>query len=148
MDLNHLLDRQVQELSGGELQRLAITLAALVDANVYMFDEATSFLDTKQRIAVTKLIRSLVAGDITSGDPKYVVVVEHDLAILDCMSDFVHCLYGTPACYGVVTKRASIRNGINNFLAGYIPAENMQFRGEALSFKVTQASATELKDMG
>lgn len=64
------------------------------------------------------------------------------------MSDFIHCLYGQPGCYGVVTKRAGLRNGINNFLAGYIPAENMQFRNKALSFKVTQASAQELKDMG
>merc|ERR1740138_705292 len=113
-----------------------------------MFDEATSFLDTRQRIAVTRLIRSLVATEITSTNPKYVVVVEHDLAILDCMSDYIHCLYGEPGCYGVVTKRAGLRNGINNFLAGYIPAENMKFRSEALSFKVAQASASELKDMG
>jgi len=148
MDLKHLLDREVQELSGGELQRLAIVLTMLVDANVYMFDEATSFLDTRQRIAVTRLIRSLVATEITSTNPKYVVVVEHDLAILDCMSDYIHCLYGEPGCYGVVTKRAGSRHGINNFLAGYIPAENMKFRQEALSFKVTQASAAELKDMG
>lgn len=74
--------------------------------------------------------------------------MEHDLAVLDFMSDFIHCLYGEPGCYGVVVKRAGLRNGINNFLAGYIPAENMKFRAEALNFKVSETSAAEIKEMG
>jgi len=146
MDLLHLLDREVQELSGGEQQRLAIARAVMADANVYMFDEATSFLDVRQRLAATEVIRSLVVGEGTA--PKYVIVVEHDLAVLDFMSDFVHLLYGEPGCYGVVTKRAGLRNGINSFLNGYIPAGNMRFRSEALHFKVSQTSAAEIKELG
>jgi len=148
LDLLHLLDREVQVLSGGEVQRLAIALAVMADANVYMFDEATSFLDVRQRIKATEVIRSLVAGEQGANDPKYVLVVEHDLAVLDFMSDFIHCLYGEPGCYGVVTKRAGLRNGINNFLHGYIPAENMRFRAEALHFKVSQSTTAELKELG
>jgi ATP-binding cassette subfamily E protein 1 len=148
MELSHLLDRQVQELSGGEIQRFAIVCACLKDANVYMFDEPSSFLDVRQRIVATRVIRRLCAEETSSENPRYVIVIEHDLAILDYMSDFIHCLYGEPGCFGVVTKRAGLRNGINNYLAGYFPAENMRFRKEALSFKVTEASASELKDMG
>lgn len=148
LDLAHLEDRDVGELSGGELQRLAIALAVMKDANVYMFDEPTSFLDVKQRIEATKVIRSLVSSGESSVKPTYVVVVEHDLAILDYMSDYIHCLYGEPGAYGVVTKRATLRNGINNFLAGYIPAENMQFRDEALTFKVSQISAADARELG
>jgi len=148
LELEHLLEREIQELSGGELQRLAISLASMKEANVYMFDEASSFLDVRQRLVATKVIRDIAQQESTAEKPKYVIVVEHDLAVLDYMSDFIHCLYGEPGCYGVVTKRAGVRNGINNFLAGFIPAENMRFRPEALTFKVTHTSAAELRELG
>jgi ATP-binding cassette subfamily E protein 1 len=147
LDLAHLKERDVRELSGGELQRLAILLCMVKDADVYLFDEPTSFLDVKQRIEVTRIIRSLVSEKL-EGKPRYVVVVEHDLSILDYMSDYIHCLYGEPGAFGVVTKRANVRNGINNFLAGYIPAENMQFRDEALTFKVSQISSADARELG
>jgi ATP-binding cassette subfamily E protein 1 len=147
LDLAHLKARDVKELSGGELQRLAITLCMINDADVYMFDEPTSFLDVKQRIVATRVIRALVANQ-ADAKPKYVVVVEHDLSILDYMSDFIHCLYGEPGAYGVVAKRANVRNGINSFLSGYLPAENMQFRDEALTFKVSQISAADARELG
>jgi len=145
LDLEHVLDRQIQDLSGGELQRFAVACTLCRNADVYMFDEATSFLDVKQRLQVTECIRSLVhGGDAEWGKGgemiatrKYVVVVEHDLAILDYMSDFVQCLYGESGAYGVVTPRSRVRNGINQFLAGYIPSQNMRFRNYELTFKVT-----------
>mmetsp|Transcript_24982 Transcript_24982/g.41465 ORF Transcript_24982/g.41465 Transcript_24982/m.41465 type:complete len:677 (-) Transcript_24982:234-2264(-) len=144
LDLEHLMDREIQDLSGGELQRFAIACTMCRDADVYMFDEVTSFLDIKQRLEVTRLIRSLVHGGDAewpdgelSASKKYVIVVEHDLAILDYMSDFVQCLYGEAGAYGVVTSRSRVRNGINQFLAGYIPSDNMRFRDHELTFKVT-----------
>mmetsp|Transcript_34135 Transcript_34135/g.53363 ORF Transcript_34135/g.53363 Transcript_34135/m.53363 type:complete len:281 (-) Transcript_34135:752-1594(-) len=135
LELLHLMDRKVEDLSGGELQRFAAACTMCRDADVYMFDEVTSFLDVKQRLKVTELIRGLVAA--ADGSKKYVIVVEHDLAILDYMSDFVQCLYGSPGAYGVVTGRSRVRNGINQFLAGYIPADNMRFREHGLTFKVS-----------
>jgi len=148
LDLSHLLDRDVKQLSGGELQRLAIACAAVRDADNYMFDEASSFLDVRQRMTATQVIRELTYNQEQeqAGRPnaaKYVVVVEHDLAVLDYMSDYICCLYGEPGGYGVVTKIASVRNGINNFLAGYIPAENMRFRAEELTFQVSGAETAD-----
>lgn len=58
----------------------------------------------------------------------YVIVVEHDLAVLDYLSDYVCCLYGVPGVYGVVTLPSGVREGINIFLDGFIPTENMRFR--------------------
>ena len=52
------------------------------------------------------------------------------------MADYVNCLYGEPGAYGVVTKIATNTVGINNYLAGYFPAENMRFRNEAITFAV------------
>lgn len=66
----------------------------------------------------------------------YVIVVEHDLSVLDYLSDFICCLYGKPGAYGVVTLPFSVREGINIFLAGFIPTENLRFRDESLTFKV------------
>lgn len=141
LQLDHILDREIQQLSGGELQRFAVGVTLCRDADVYMFDEVSSFLDVKQRLTVTEQIRDLVHGnDWPNGEldamKKYVIVVEHDLAILDYMSDYVQCLYGESGAYGVVTSTSRCRNGINQFLAGYITSENMRFRSTELTFKV------------
>ena len=96
-----------------------------------MFDEPSSYLDVKQRLNAARMIRSLLE------DHKYVIVVEHDLSILDYLSDFVCCLYGSPGAYGVVTMPFSVREGINIFLAGYVPTEQMRFRDYELTFRVS-----------
>lgn len=70
----------------------------------------------------------------------YVIVVEHDLSVLDYLSDFICCLYGKPGAYGVVTLPFSVREGINIFLAGFVPTENLRFRDESLTFKVCHYS--------
>ena len=79
-----------------------------------------------------QVIRDLLAPD------KYVIVVEHDLSVLDYLSDFICCLYGKPGAYGVVTLPFSVREGINIFLAGFVPTENLRFREESLTFKVAE----------
>jgi translation initiation factor RLI1 len=127
---NQVLDRNVENLSGGELQRFAIAVVAAQEADVYMIDEPSSYLDVRQRLKAAEVIRSLLAPD------KFVIVVEHDLSVLDYLSDFICCLYGKPGAYGVVTLPFSVREGINIFLAGFVPTENLRFREEALTFKV------------
>lgn len=97
-----------------------------------MFDEPSSYLDVKQRLNAAKMIRSLLNAE------NYVICVEHDLSILDYLSDFICVLYGNPGAYGVVTMPMSTREGINVFLAGFIPSENMRFRDDELTFKVVE----------
>lgn len=97
-----------------------------------MFDEPSSYLDVKQRLKASRMIRSVITAEI------YVIVVEHDLSILDYLSDFICCLYGQPGAYGVVTMPMSVRKGINVFLEGFVPQENMKFREFALTFRVTE----------
>ncbi|KAM3576134.1 hypothetical protein VYU27_002010 [Nannochloropsis oceanica] len=140
MELNHLLERSVDALSGGELQRFTIGIVCVQQADVYMFDEPSSYLDVKQRLRAALTIRSLVATGQGGSAQTYVLVVEHDLAVLDYLSDYICCLYGTPSAYGVVTMPFSVREGINIFLAGFVPTENLRFRDEALVFKISQNS--------
>lgn len=105
-----------------------------------MFDEPSSYLDVKQRLNAARAIRGLLRSD------NYVIVVEHDLSVLDYLSDFVCCLYGKPAAYGVVTLPHSVREGINIFLDGYIPTENMRFRDESLQFRVGDTAEEYMMD--
>jgi len=132
LDLEAVLEREIGQLSGGELQRFIIAMTCVQDADIYMFDEPSSYLDVKQRLKASRMIRSILNADV------YVVVVEHDLSILDYLSDYVCCLYGTPGAYGVVTMPMSVRKGINVFLEGYIPVENVKFREFSLTFRVTE----------
>ncbi|MCH8908755.1 MAG: ribosome biogenesis/translation initiation ATPase RLI [Candidatus Heimdallarchaeota archaeon] len=125
--LGSVWDRKISVLSGGELQRLAIAATLAREADIYLIDEPSSYLDVRERMKVAQEIRSL-------GPEKMVVVVEHDLAILDYMSDQIQLYYGESGAYGVVTAPMSVKEGINTFLNGYIPVENMRFRPEPLKF--------------
>mmetsp|Transcript_27968 Transcript_27968/g.67855 ORF Transcript_27968/g.67855 Transcript_27968/m.67855 type:complete len:659 (+) Transcript_27968:377-2353(+) len=144
-ELNHLLDRDVRVLSGGELQRFAIAACAVQQSDVYMFDEPSSYLDVKQRMTAATMIREILESS-KDGDRRYVLVVEHDLAVLDYLSDFVCVLYGAPGAYGVVTMPFSVRQGINAFLAGFIPTENLRFREDSLTFKVSERAEADRGD--
>lgn len=79
-----------------------------------MFDEPSSYLDIKQRLQAARVIRALLHPTC------YVIAVEHDLSVLDYLSDFICCLYGKPSVYGVVTMPASVREGTVN--SGYYMA--------------------------
>ncbi|MFZ3077425.1 MAG: ribosome biogenesis/translation initiation ATPase RLI [Candidatus Aenigmatarchaeota archaeon] len=130
LELQSFLDRKIENLSGGELQRLAIASAALRKADVYYFDEPSSFLDARQRINAAKIIRSL-AKDAA------VMVVEHDLASLDFLADKIHIFYGEPGCYGIVSKPYGVRVGINAFLDGFIREDNVRIH-EPVDFSFTK----------
>jgi ATP-binding cassette subfamily E protein 1 len=142
LDLEGVLERKVGQLSGGELQRFTIGMTCVQEADIYMFDEPSSYLDVKQRLNAGRMIRQLLSPDT------YVIAVEHDLSILDYLSDFICCLYGSPGAYGVVTMPFSVREGINIFLGGFIPTENVRFREDEMTFRVQKAVETteEQKD--
>jgi len=137
LDLTPVLNRNVLDLSGGELQRFAIAVVCVQEADIYMFDEPSSYLDVKQRLKAAQVIRSLLKPGC------FVICVEHDLSVLDYLSDFICVLYGLPGAYGVVTLPFSVREGINIFLAGFVPTENLRFREVSLTFKVAENIESE-----
>ncbi|KAI8831873.1 P-loop containing nucleoside triphosphate hydrolase protein [Chytridium lagenaria] len=111
-----------------------IGFAAIREADIFMFDEPSSYLDVKQRLNAAQVIRSLL------NPTSYVIVVEHDLSVLDYLSDFICVLYGMPSAYGVVTLPFSVREGINIFLDGMVPTENLRFRDESLTFRLAETA--------
>ena len=131
LGLGEALGKNVPDLSGGELQRVAVAVAAVKDADIYLFDEPSSFNDIYQRLAVSRLIRSIAAKG------RYVVLVEHDITFLDYASDYVQIIYGEPGVYGVVSSLYPSRTGINALLEGMLPQENIRFRDRAVTFEAT-----------
>jgi len=128
LKLDAILDHEIATLSGGELQRVAIAACLARDADLYFLDEITPFLDIYQRISAAKLIRDLAAE-------RPVVIVEHDLAILDMLADTVHVGYGKPAVFGIITRPKGVRVGINQYLEGFLAEENVRFRDTQVVFE-------------
>ncbi len=129
LDLKHTLDHNLDQLSGGELQRLAIAATLVKDADIYFFDEPSSYLDIHQRLKVATTIKTL-------SERKPVVVIEHDLAILDFLADSVNILFGSEGAYGILSHPGNVRNAINTYLHGYLRDENVRFRDRSITFSV------------
>nr|XP_027205388.1 ABC transporter E family member 2-like [Dermatophagoides pteronyssinus] len=140
MAMQALLERKVFELSGGELQRFAILVAILRNTDVLMFDEPSSYLDIKQRMMVARLIRAQCS------DKNFIICVEHDLAICDYLSDVICCLWGHASAYGVISTPYGVKEGINVYLEGFLPSENLRFREESLQFKIRDEIENEIHD--
>ena len=140
-ELGHLLERDVEVLSGGELQRLALAACLAREANTYLIDEPSSFLDIRQRFRAASAIRSILRKGVR------VMTIDHDLAVLDYLSDKVFVFYGRPGVYGIVSGPFGVREGINIFLQGYIPSENVRFRQEKIVFQVRPPSS-EMEEGG
>lgn len=126
--LESILDRDIGKLSGGELQRIALTACLSREADFYFLDEITPYLDIYQRMTAARLIQELSAE-------KPVLIVEHDLAILDMLADTVHIAYGKPSVFGILTRPKGVRVGINQYLDGFLPEENVRFRDYSVNFE-------------
>jgi len=139
LDLENSVGQNVKELSGGELQRLAVAITSVKDADFYFFDEPSSYNDIYQRTSVAKVIQNLAKIG------KSVMVVEHDLTLLDYVSDLIEVLYGVSSAYGIVSNVLSTKVGINVFLDGYLPNENIRFRDKKFSFDVSTTTGQFLE---
>ncbi|MEK6978867.1 MAG: ribosome biogenesis/translation initiation ATPase RLI [Candidatus Micrarchaeota archaeon] len=134
--ITNILDRKVAQLSGGELQKVAIAAAFLKDADIYYFDEPTNYLDIGERLRMAILLKNLA-------ESRQVVIAEHDMTILDYVSSYVYLFYGDENVYGVVSGVKNVRAGLNEYIAGYLKDENVKFRERELRF--TSHSEGEIK---
>ncbi|MHA1983575.1 MAG: ribosome biogenesis/translation initiation ATPase RLI [Candidatus Hodarchaeales archaeon] len=129
LQLNGILDKKLKVLSGGELQRTAITYTLLQECDAYLIDEPCTYLDVKQRLK----LRELFVRQIDREKP--VIVVEHDLAILDYLTDTINILFGTPHVFGMVSRAIATKKGINSFLNGFLADENIAIRSKSINFR-------------
>ncbi len=138
--IDHILDRTLGQLSGGELQRVAMAATLLKEADVYFFDEPSSYLDIHERMRVVRIIQGLVERG------KRILVVEHDLAILDVLCDLLHVVYGERAAFGIFTPARSTRTAINAYLDGFLPEENVRIRDKPIQFLRGRVRGEEVGD--
>lgn len=129
LNIKEILDHEMNKLSGGELQRIAIAACLLKNANVFFFDEPSSYLDIKQRLNMCKVIRN------KSNEENCIFVVEHDLIALDYLCDLIHIMFGEEGVYGIASNLFSSKEGINSFLDGYLRDENIRFREAPIRFE-------------
>ncbi|MBL6733563.1 MAG: ribosome biogenesis/translation initiation ATPase RLI [Candidatus Poseidonia sp.] len=137
LGIAHLLDREVHQLSGGELQRMAMCATILRDVDVYFFDEPSSYLDIHERMRIVRIIQELA-------QTKRVIVIEHDLAVLDVLADLVHIVYGKKGAFGIFTPARSTRQAINTYLDGFLPEENVRIRNKPIKFLRHQDRVAEI----
>jgi ATP-binding cassette subfamily E protein 1 len=128
LELTHVMDSMLVDLSGGELQRLAIAATMLKEADIYFFDEPSSYLDIYQRLKIARILHKLA-------EEKQVVIIEHDLAILDFLADNVHIMYGSEGAFGVMAQPRGVRTAINTYLSGFLREENIRFRDREITFE-------------
>jgi ATP-binding cassette subfamily E protein 1 len=136
LGLHNVLNKKMNELSGGELQMVAIAQTLAQDADLYFFDEPCSYLDVRQRLVAAKTIRDL-------SEKAFVIVIEHDLAVLDYLTDYAYLLYGEPGTYGVISGLKASRTGINEYLDGFLTDENLRIRSEPIVFDVRGLESAE-----
>lgn len=136
LGLHNVLNKKMNELSGGELQMVAIAQTLAQEADLYFFDEPCSYLDVRQRLVVAKAIRDL-------SEKAFVIVIEHDLAVLDYLTDYTYLLYGEPGTYGVISGLKASRTGINEYLDGFLTDENLRIRSEPIVFDVRGLESAE-----
>lgn len=137
LGLEKIARRELKNLSGGELQKVALAATALKDAKTYFIDEPSSYLDIRERLRAAGFIRGMIS------DEKNVLVVEHDLVLLDYLSDTIHLMFGIPSVFGVVSSPHPTREGINQYLEGYAREENYRFRDHPITFM--EKSARDIK---
>jgi ATP-binding cassette subfamily E protein 1 len=141
LEIDTLLQKQMSFLSGGELQKLFCWITSKRNANVFIFDEPSNFLDGKQRLNMCKVIRNLVKPE------NYVLVIDHDISMLDYVADVINIIYGKASAYGIVSTSMTVANAINNYLDGFIPVQNIRFRDVEYNFREISSSTTETQNL-
>lgn len=111
LGLSDLLDHKVNTLSGGELQTLYCFSTLIKEAELYILDEPFAFLDIEQRINLAKFIR-----DIIKSRDKAALIIDHDIVLLDYVSDNMLIFEGEPGVRGIINGPMDNKVAFNKFL--------------------------------
>ncbi|MEM1525560.1 MAG: ribosome biogenesis/translation initiation ATPase RLI [Ignisphaera sp.] len=133
LDMERMIDKDTPILSGGELQKLAIAASLAREGDVYIFDEPTSYLDVKERLALARALNELIPRT------KYIIIVDHDLTFIDYIADLVVITYGIPGVYGMFSNPYATNTGVDHYLKGYLPSENIRIRDESITFRLHES---------
>ncbi|CAF4885965.1 unnamed protein product, partial [Rotaria sp. Silwood1] len=111
LQIDKIIDNQVQDLSGGELQRVALCLCLGKSADVYLIDEPSAFLDSEQRLHAARAIKRFLLHYKKVG-----FVVEHDFLMATYLADRVIVFDGEPSIKTHASEPQALLPGMNSFL--------------------------------
>jgi len=111
LKIDDIMDQEVQNLSGGELQRVAIALCLGKPADIYLIDEPSAYLDSEQRLVAAKVIKRFILHAKKTG-----FVVEHDFIMATYLADRVIVLEGQPSVTSTADTPQGLLAGMNRFL--------------------------------
>ncbi|MFA4960114.1 MAG: ribosome biogenesis/translation initiation ATPase RLI [Candidatus Pacearchaeota archaeon] len=134
LGVSQILENKMDKLSGGELQKIAIIAASLGESDIYFFDEPLAYLDISERLRVSDFIKEI-------GVDKSVIVVEHDLLILDYLTDNLNLFFGSVGAFGLVSDVKTSKYGVNSYLQGFLKEENLRIRDKELNFNFSRNSS-------
>ncbi|EIW69827.1 hypothetical protein TREMEDRAFT_61598 [Tremella mesenterica DSM 1558] len=137
MHLENIMDQDVQTLSGGELQRVAICLVLGVPADVLLIDEPSAYLDSEQRIHAAKVIKKFVMSSKQTA-----FIVEHDFIMATYLADRVIVFDGKPAVESYARTPEGLLTGMNKFLKSL----DITFRRDPTNYRPRINKMDSLKD--
>ncbi|MGB8189594.1 MAG: ATP-binding cassette domain-containing protein, partial [Nitrososphaeraceae archaeon] len=111
MGMKRLYDKNINTLSGGELQKVAVCATLVRPANIYALDEPSAFLDVEDRISLAKFLHRFVKAE-----GKSAMIIDHDMQLIDLVSDSLVIFTGTPAIEGIAHNPMNKEDGMNQFL--------------------------------
>ncbi|KAK4744887.1 hypothetical protein SAY87_011199 [Trapa incisa] len=124
--IEQLMDQEVVNLSGGELQRVALCLCLGKPADIYLIDEPTAYLDSEQRIVASKVIKRFILHA-----KKTAFVVEHDCIMVTYLADRVIVYEGKPSVDCIANSPQSLLTGMNILLSHL----NITFRRDPTNYR-------------
>ena len=101
--VEHLKDKNLGNLSGGEFQRVLIARAIVNQPDLLVLDEPVQGVDFKGEIALYELIKK-ISEELNCG----ILLISHDLHVVMSATDYVVCLNGHVCCSG--TPQAVAKN--------------------------------------
>merc|ERR1712212_337581 len=137
LKMDALMDQEVQNLSGGELQRVAMTLCLGKPADVYLIDEPSAYLDSEQRLAAAKVIKRFILHA-----KKTAFIVEHDFIMTTYLADRVIVFEGEPSIETKANTPQSLLGGMNKFLESL----EITFRRDPNNFRPRINKMNSVKD--
>ena len=87
LDLNKLYNENINNLSGGQLQRIFIARALLTKPKLLILDEPTVGVDVENLISLKKILEKLKENNVT------IIIITHDAHFCDDLNDYVLNLY-------------------------------------------------------
>ena len=126
LKIKKLYNKSIKNLSGGELQKVAVASCLLQKVDVYALDEPSAFLDVEDRIAVAKFLQKFVRSF-----GKSAIIIDHDLQLMDLVSDTMVIFEGESGLHGKATSPLEKSQAMNRFLKSL----DMSFRRDEKSLR-------------